>query len=1029
MVHAAARASGRILVSLALGLALVSFAAPVAANAQSGTVSGTVVDSKSGRPLADARVAVEGSAATARTGVRGDFRLANLSGTTVRIFVTRIGYQAQTVTASVGATDVEIKLVEQVVKLDELVVTGTAGEQTKRSLGNAVGGIDVASTLAVAGPPAKIQDLLSVNVPGVRVIRASGAIGTGGTTRIRGSGSLSLSNEPLVYVDGIRVDNSSAVNSYAFQAQEAPSRINDLNPEDIESIEVLKGPSAATIYGTEASNGVINIITKRGRAGRPTFDVHLDAGANWIMDPEGRYESNYYYSPTAQEVREFNVLKFNRDNGFPSPFRTGTPLAVGVGLSGGSEQLRYYVSADANRDEGPVEYNWQNKFNGRANVTYSTSDDKFKVDVSLGATRSKLSSASSFQPITTSILWACNFPGCEPDPSDPDNTGWNDEGHGYQFYRPEDYSESEGLDFIDRTTFSVQVNHRPFNWLRHRLTIGPDFVNNKSSNLTWRHATARRPFFDQSEGARFAQQQRSTFITVDYGASADFTVGNLVSTTSVGAQYYSKEFDVVNGSGQFFAIPGPGNINSGSTILAGEQYLQNKTFGVYAQEQVAFKNRFFLTGAVRADGNSAFGANFDAVYYPKVSFSWVLSDEPFMANSSFFSQFKLRGAWGRAGLQPDVFFAIQTYQPVIGNGGQGGVTPQNLGNIDLKPEVGEEIETGFDAGFFDNRIGLEFTYYNKKTKDAILSLPIKPSRGFPGNQFVNIGETQNKGIEIALDGSPFNKRNFGLDLRATLATNDSKITDMGGTPSAFVGSSFIQQFNVEGFAPNSFFFKKVVSSDVQTFNFGIPLPVGTNVMCEGGTDLGEGDGTVVPCSSAPRLFAGRPTPSWNGSFSATFRIGQNLRILGLVDYLGGSNILVGDVAAIHAFFLSSKQVLEGTDEILSGYLGLQFFDGDPNAVGAVGMFKGGFAKLRTVSATYDFPNSLARWFGASRGSITLAAENFWTFWREQKESYGVRWIDPEIVPNRVGDVTGNFGYTQESWPQLARIRTTFRFTF
>jgi len=220
-----------------------------------------------------------------------------------------------------------------------------------------------------------------------------------------------------------------------------------------------------------------------------------------------------------------------------------------------------------------------------------------------------------------------------------------------------------------------------------------------------------------------------------------------------------------------------------------------------------------------------------------------------------------------------------------------------------------------------------------------------------------------------------------------------------------------------------------VSSDVQTFNFGVPLPVGTNVMCEGGTDLGEGDGTVVPCSGAPRLYHGRPTPSWNGSFSATIRIGQRLRLLGLVDYLGGSTILVGDVAAIHAFFLNSKQVLEGTDDILSGYLGLQFFDGDPNAVGAVGLFKGGFAKLRTVSATYDFPNSLARFFGATRGSFTLAAENFLIFWREQKEAYGVGWIDPEIVPNRVGDVTGNLGYTQESWPQLARVRSTFRFTF
>src|SRR6185436_7455618 len=155
-------------------------------------------------------------------------------------------------------------------------------------------------------------DMLSVNVPGVRIMRASGGIGTGGTTRIRGSGSLSLSNEPLIYIDGVRSNNQAAVRSYGFNGQESPSRVNDLNPEEIESIEVLKGPSAATIYGTEAWNGVIQIITKRGRSGRPTVETHADAGAAWISDPEGRYPPNYYRKRGGDyrnpgDIKEFNV--------------------------------------------------------------------------------------------------------------------------------------------------------------------------------------------------------------------------------------------------------------------------------------------------------------------------------------------------------------------------------------------------------------------------------------------------------------------------------------------------------------------------------------------------------------------------------------------------------------------------------------------------------------------------------------------------------------------------------------------------
>jgi len=1025
--------------AFAAAVALI-FASPMVA--QSGTVAGTVVDSKTGRPLADATVRAEGSEASGRTGTRGEFRLTGVSGGTIRLRVTRIGYQASTATASEGATNVRIEMTELVVKLDELVVTGTAGETQKRSLGNAIGQVQVSSTLQIAGPPAKLQDMLSVNVPGVRIMRASGAIGTGGTTRIRGSGSLSLSNEPLIYIDGVRSNNQAAVASVAFNGQEKPSRLNDLNPEEIESIEVLKGPSAATIYGTEASNGVIQIITKRGRAGRPTFDTHFGAGANWLADPEGRYPTNYYLKRGGDyrnpaDIIEFNVQEFLAQRNIqrvgldgktygPNIFSNGMPLSAGASISGGTDAIRYYFSTDFNRDEGPVDYNWQNKYTGRANLSYSTADSKFKVDLSLGTIRAKTRGASGVQPITTSIMWACNFPWCEPT-GDTTKTGWNGAGHGFQFYRPEDYGGVEGIDDIDRTTFSLQLNHRPFNWLRHRITVGPDFTNNKSSQLVFRDPAGYNPFFAQSLGQKLANQLRSTFLTIDYGASADLNIGkSLIATTSTGVQYYYKQFDQQVSQGFEFAVPGPGDVGSGSRVAAAESFQENKTFGVYVQEQFAYKNRLFVTGALRADGNSAFGANFDAAYYPKFSLSWVLSDEPFLANQKLFSQLKLRGAWGKAGLQPDVFSALQTYGTAVGSLGLGGVTPRNFGNPDLKPEVGVETELGFDAGLFDQKIGIEFTYYNKDIKDAIISAPLKTSRGFPGVQFLNIGSTNNRGIELGIDGSPVNKKSWGLDLRGTIATNSTKIVDLGpGITPLFTGSSYIQQWNVNGYAPNAFFYKRFKSATLQPSTIAAGpwiLPVATNPMCEGGTDLGEGDGTLVPCANAPRLYAGRPTPSWNGSFSTTLRIGSSLRILGLVDYVGGHHAIVGDVGAQHTFFRNSYESIRG-NEILEA------MRTDPNGPGISGLMDAGFARLRTVSATYDLPASVGRWLGASRGSVTLAAENLAFLWRAQKSVFGANWVDPEILPNRSTDTNGNFGYTQESWPQLARVRATVRLTF
>ena len=574
--------------------------------------------------------------------------------------------------------------------------------------------------------------------------------------------------------------------------------------------------------------------------------------------------------------REFNVQTFQTARGYPDIFSTGTPWGAGGSISGGTEQVRYFFSANYNREEGAVDYNWQNKFSGRANLGYGTADGKLRADLSLGAVRSKTRGASGVQPITTSILWACNFPWCEPGgltgTQDTATTGWNGAGHGFQFYRPEDYYGVEGIDVLDRMTFSLQLNHQPFAWLRHRLTIGPDIANNNSSQLVFRDATGYNPFFAQSLGQKQSQALRSLFYTVDYGASADWTINpDFVASTSAGVQYYSKQFEQQISQGFEFPIPGPGNVGSGARREAAEQYQENKTFGVYAQEQLAWKNRLFITGALRADGNSAFGENFDAAYYPKFSASWVISEEPFFSTSNIVSQLKLRAAWGRAGLQPDVFSAIQTYQAAVGFQGLGGVTPRNFGNADLQPEIGEETEAGFDAGLFGERLGIEFTFYNKDITDAIISAPLKPSRGFPGNQFLNIGQTSNRGIELALSGSPIDTRSWGLDLRGTIATNESKITSLGGVPPTFIGGSYIQQFNVEGFAPGSYFYKRPVSADIVPDTIrvgGVPtfvLPRATNAMCEGGTDLGRGNGTTVPCATAPRLYVGRPTPSWNGS--------------------------------------------------------------------------------------------------------------------------------------------------------------------
>ena len=1001
----------RMLVLTALAL----FALPVSTAAQTGSVSGVISDSLSGQPVSDALVRVDGTSIASRTGPRGRFALAGLSGTTVTLIVTRIGYHPVTRTATVGEGEVAIQLSRTALRLDELVVTGQAGNTQVRALGNDVGNLDMVAAQR-ATPSKSVQEALSTAVPGLQIQRASGQLGTGGVTRIRGVSSLSLSSEPIIFIDGVRADNTPGSNSIGFAGGgDTPSRINDVDPGDIESIQVLKGPSAATLYGTEASNGVIQITTRRGASGAPAWSTELRAGANWLPSPEKLYEG-IYYRDTLGAVQHLNLIENDIRRGFGSPFSTGKPFGGTMSVQGGTEAVRYFFSGSYDRDEGIVTYNWLNKLNGTANLTYF-SGEKFKVDLSLGYTRSNVRSASATQPMTTYLIWACPsnsciFPGLGP----------NDAGRGYLAgVTPEAFKEIEGLDNIDRTRLGFTFTHRPTKWLNHRFTLGGDFTNDASSLYFPRGSNAA---FGIPEGEKFVANDRSSFLTADYSATVTANLGpNLKSLTSAGVQYYQKRFAQISGSGRAFPIRGVNTVSGGGIRQGFEDpdfNLENKTLGVYVQEQVGLRDRLFLTGALRGDDNSAFGVNYDFVVYPKLSASWVVSDESFFPRGGIVSALKLRGAWGNAGQQPNAFAAVQTYGPSVGSGGTPTVTPLNVGNPNLKPEVTRELEAGFDASLLRDRLSVELTYYNKVTRDGIFAAPNSPSSGFPGNQFINIGEFTNHGIELALGGSPIVRGALRVNVRGTLATNRNRINVLGqATPIPNTGVGFLTgAYNVAGFPMGSFFYKRVLSATLTSPG------VVTNVMCEGGANFSRGDGSVVPCATAPLLYFGSPTPTWLSSWSADISW-KRWRLAGIVEFQGGHVVDDGNVGGQHVFFNDSRAAVEGTDPIAVAHIVNGYF-------GAAGLMKAGWGKIRNVSLTYELPDRWARVLSASRGSVTLTVANLATIWRAQERKFGALGQDPEVrnnLPSFYGDPNLTNGYTQESWPQFRRFLATVRLSF
>jgi TonB-linked SusC/RagA family outer membrane protein len=1026
-----------LLVPGALAAMVLWAAEPALAQDQ---VTGRVVDAAGQRPLAGAQVMVPATGQGVLTDNRGAFTLTGLSGNEVTIRVQMLGYRAAEQTVAVGSTDVLFQLSETAIALDEMVVTGTAGERQRRSIGNVVGRLDAADLQDIA-PAAQLQDMLSAQVPGVRIMQSGGEIGTGGTTRIRGASSLTLSGNPLLYIDGVRVDGSDftgGVGTFAFAGGNLPSRMNDINPEDIESIEVIKGPAAATLYGTEASNGVIHIITKKGARGAPQVNMRLREGAYWLPDAINYFNPTYFRCTgvsqqagvhpllqcNAGEIVEVNVLALDKAILGEEWFRTGRQPAVGADISGGSESVRYFFSADWDRQEGYLPYNWQHRLSGRANMGY-TPTDEINIDFSLGGARSRARSASTQQPLSTHIIWSCPAPGCEAGSGLPH--ALDGPRRGYIGAVPEIFErEVLGFQNVDRVTASVNFSHRPRDWFNHRLAVGTEFTNIQDTDL--RRGTRSVEFIGNTlnEGMKRVGSTRGTHFTFDYGASAAWqATDRIILTTSVGAQYFERRQESSQARGDVFPLEALETVSAAAERFAFEEFWENKTVGVYVQEEMSLDNRLFLTVAVRGDDNSAFGEDFTFVTYPKVSASWVIGEESFMEDYHWLSSLRLRAAWGQSGMQPDFFDAIRTFQPVIGADGAPAVTPQNIGNPDLSPEVGDEIELGFDATFLEDRFSFEFTHFRQRTKDALVRVPALPSLGFPGVQLQNLGEIRNTGVELGLNARAYEGAQASLDLGFTLSSAKNEIVDLGGQD-FIIQLASMGQYHVEGFPLAGIFFRRVVSADL--VEGATPAEnMATNILCEGGervpgTNFSRGGGAPVPCDEAPEVFWGQPLPEWEGSFSASLSWGENLSFYGVVDFIKGRTWIDNDVIAVHSFFLNSREALERTDPILLAYRQI----GENRQPG---ILSGDFAKLRNFSVQYRFPTAWAQRVNASRLSMTLAGENLATLWRPDETSFGHRSLDPERTRQTGGATPGLNAFNQERWPTGRRVTLTTRVTF
>ena len=1024
---------------------LLSLGLPALAVAQ-GTVDGTVSDAETGELLPGAQVIITELNRGAVTGSDGRFIIEDVPAGQYLIESRFIGFSTQqksvTVTSSQTAT-VDFQMGSAAINMDEVVITGAGGPVEKRKLGNSISTIDAASLQDA--PVTTFSEILQGREPGVLGEPSGGTTGVGARIRIRGSASLSQSNEPIIYIDGVRANNGGgfgSAGSLVGVSGGAPSRLDDINPESIERVEILKGAAAATLYGTEASNGVIQIFTKRGLVGPPRFTFQSSVSASSY--PGDRYKPNTGFARSIAQADTMSLYfggNYQQYELVEQPFmedlfETGLMQTYTASVNGGSPGITYYASLRYQDEDGPFGGNDRRypegrgietlatdtieRFQGNASVNIFPSD-ALQVRVATGFTSSEFSTMESNNNIF-GVPSLTQF-------SKPELVAFNNETGTVAFATVNEALQQTIEQNVDRFYASVGLNYRPLEMLTVDGTFGFDFTNQFSEEL--------RPFgwnidgkaSDNVLGRRAFSDVNDTQVTFDLKGTLRNPLGsNFESTLLVGGQGFISSNTMTTGEGEDF--PGPGFNVTGAAANENlfESFTEVVNAGVFFQEQLGYKDQLFVTVGGRLDANSAFGESFDAVFYPKASLSYIPSDAGYWQSFGPLTSLRFRAAIGQSGLQPGAFDALTTFKALPSITGPG-IGPNNLGNADLKPEVSTEWEFGTEMGLFSDRVGFEATYWNRVVDDALVAQQFPVTGGFRATQLTNIGQIEAQGIELAVNALVYNSRDFSVNLFANGSYLWEQVTDMGGAaPIKAAGAySRVRNFVIEDYSPGSHFGAQLIDVEdgflpVDYNSDGAPDSEAELVAFLGGLTV---DDAALPRTTDVVMirdddddgdlldhYIGKPTPDWQGAFGGSVKFLRNFTVSTLFEYKAGNyfinnltdgfrnqhpaiglntpdgsrverDFLTGGVDANGAPQNSGEVRLEALEEWVNELLALAPFSGLNHIESA------DFIRWRELSLTYNVPGSLTQRLGLRNMSFTVAGRNL-ALWTKYSG------VDPEL---------------------------------
>ncbi len=944
-------------------------------HAQDIQVTGRVTEAGTGEGLAGVNVIIQGTTTGTITDIDGNYVITAPQGGT--LLFSFVGFLTKPIVVNSGTINVELE--QDVTNLEEVVISGLASSVKRSNLANAVATVDTEQLTGMTTQQT-LDNAMYGKIPGVNMNANGGAPGGGINVQLRGISTLGAgSSQPLYIIDGVYLDNSSirtgrtqvsgASGGQSTATQDnAANRIADINPDDIERIEVLKGPSAAAIYGTRANAGVIIITTKKGSQGKPRIRFNQDLGMaqgqnfqnfdDWNPDKIAAY---YGTGATGQaELAKYNeavaegrVADWEEEVYGETAFLTNSQLSI----TGGNDRTTYFISGGLQKEDGIIQNTGFERYSIRANieqklwenVTINLNSNYIQSESDRGFTGNQNNTGGS---MGYALAYTPSYADLFPD----------EQGN----YGDNDYFNDNPLAIRDLAENNVKVNRFitsfGLNWdilktsqsiLSFNMSGGVDYVASQSlvyfpENLQHQQAQANPGDVMWGKSNNFNSNIQGFLVF-------NTNFGEFNSTTQVGMVRLHQSTDFTLNRGRGLA-GGQTNLQWARVVSVQEQTLTEVTdMGIVAQEELNWADRIVATLGVRFD-KSTLNYQQDEYYaFPKASVALNLHNFDFW-QSSVFNQFKLRGAYGETGGLPQFGVTFESLTPQLIGGNLGGQVGTRGVDPDLVPETASEIEFGLDLGLFNNKLTLEATYYKKNVRDLILDLVPAESTGITAIA-TNAADLENKGIEIAISAAPVRNSNFEWYTQLLWWRNRSEITKLN-----------IPTFTTGGFGPS----------------------LGSYLIAEGyspTTIIGNPSGTEVPGGFT--VYGDRQA-KFDMSFYNTFKLFKNFDLSFLFHWKNGGNNI--NLSALLWDDGGTTPNWDGDDD----------GDGTPNGLDRLLEWAGGntgvyiqessYIKLREIGLYYTMPSSLTSnflngafnniKFGVSGNNILL-----WTNY----ESY-----DPEV---------------------------------